>query len=317
MFSAINHIWRNKTLRGAALGVFANGVSFASVIPYQSMVGINVLNMSPTGYATVAFLSSLFAVLISISIGVATDRSVHRRLIMAAALLVGIVGNGLVVVMPRVEVFVLSHLLLIPVSVGIYGQFFAMIKLETSEDPQQRATSVSSAIRALFSLAWMIAPIVSSMLIQMGYPLVTVYAFAAFACAVGLLALLSVPKQTTKLPKSPTIQSRSISSELRRIDVLIRLLLVGMVISCPRVASMILGLVVVDRALGGQADVGVLAGVMALLEIPYILASGVGLKYMSLPALICLGAVMYSFFLLESRSLQILKYYTCCRYREH
>jgi len=297
MLVALRAIYGNRTLRGASLGVFANGASFAAVMPYQSMVGINVLALNPTGYAFVVFLSSLFAVVISVSIGIATDRGIDRWNIMAAALLVGIVGNGIVALAPRVEIFVVAHLFMIPVSVGIYGQFFSMIRVETSRGDANIAASVSSIIRALFSLAWMMAPVAASALIQAGYPIVTVYAFASSSCLIGLLALLSVPKPVKTIHGEANKSTKGIMLDLGRPDVLTRLVLIGVVIGCPRLASMILGLVIVDRSLGTQVDVGIFAGIMAFLEIPFILAAGIGLRYLSRVKLIFAGTAMFSLFL--------------------
>ena len=298
MILALRRIVGDRVLLGAALGIFANGVSFAAVMPYQSIVGVTRLGLAPAIYGGVTFVASLIAVLMSLAFGVATDRGRSRSVIMSVALVVGVVGNGLVALAPGRQIFVLAHLLMIPVSVGIYGQFFAVVRIRTAQDPGPLAAAVSSIVRTMFLLAWMLAPLLSSELVRQGYAMVDVYLVAAVGCAVALVSVHLVRAVGAGPPGSvPAGTPRGDVARLASPDVLLPLLLVGLVVGATRLATILLGLIVVQRGIAGSSDVGVFSGVLAGLEIPSMLLAGRAARSLPVQQIIWCGAVAFSIYL--------------------
>jgi len=303
LFHSFALIFANARLRICTLGLFLSGVTFSATMPYQSLVGVDLLKMSSDLYAILVFATSVSGLLIGVTIGLASDRFANRYALISPAALMGVLGFGLVFFYPRVSTFFFAHLLPIPIAGSLYSLFFAAARTETNRLPLYERDSVTSTIRALFAISWVVVPTVMGFLLSLGGSTYVVYLIAAGACLAnaGLFAFyglgakakpVDVEQGGNEPPKAKNLLLDVISWGLAW-----RLLLIGLLTSAHRLQGILYSLVITGTAGGAERDVGIYAGLVAAAEIPLMLVWGHLLRWISKSAALAIGAVFYAAYL--------------------
>lgn len=303
MFHPFALIFGNARLRICAFGLFLSGVTFSATMPYQSLVGVDLLKMSSDLYAILVFATSVSGMLIGVSIGLASDRFANRYALIPPAALMGVLGFGLVFLAPRVSTFFFAHLLPIPIAGSLYSLFFAAARMETNQLPLYERDSVTSTIRALFAISWVVVPTVMGFLLSLGASIYVVYLISAGACLVnaGLFMFYGLGKNA-KPAEAETGAVERPKAKTRLRDVISwglawRLLLIGLIMSAHRLQGILYALVITGTAGGAERDVGIYAGLVAAAEIPLMLVWGRLLRWISKSTALGIGAVFYAAYL--------------------
>ena len=113
-------------LRVAFLCIILMGPAVASVMPFQSVIGVERLGMSDGLYAAVIALGAIVGVAAAVSVGIVTDQTGKYRGVLIASIIVGAVAGGAMLVAPIIAVFVLVHAILFPIATTAYTQYFAL-----------------------------------------------------------------------------------------------------------------------------------------------------------------------------------------------
>src|SRR5215467_12927155 len=109
----------NLILTLAITQLFLAGLMFSSVLPYQSVMGIEVFGLENTSYSLLVLTASICSVALSILIGIVADHTGNWRQLLLLTLLITLVGQLLIFLFPAPLTFVLGNLLVIP-SIWIY-----------------------------------------------------------------------------------------------------------------------------------------------------------------------------------------------------
>lgn len=303
LFHSFALIFSNARLRICTLGLFLSGVTFSATMPYQSLVGVDLLKMSNHWYSILVFATSVSGLLIGVSIGVASDRFKNRYALIPPAALMGVIGFGLVFFYPTASTFFFAHLLPIPIAGSLYSLFFAAARAETNQLPIYERDSVTSTIRALFAISWVVVPTVMSVLLSLGSSTYVVYLIAACACLVNacLFAFYGAGK---KAKPAEEIESSNVPPKAKSAlwgvlswVLLWRLVLIGLIVSAHRLQGILYALVITSTAGGAERDVGLYAGLVAAAEIPLMLVWGRLLRWISKSTALAIGAVFYAGYL--------------------
>lgn len=294
-------IVRDPGLRLAALLLVLNGVIGASLAPYQSLLAVRVFGLTDRGYALVLAAGAAVFVVASLVLGVLSDRLLPRRQVAQATALASLAGFLAMTLWPGPGGFVLVHAVLLPVGATLFAQSFALARLVASRHGQERQAAMMAAVRAAFALPWVVVLPLWSLAYRAGLELVRIYPVLLAVALVTALLIARAWPETDEAGRSRVhgvgggglaLLSAGLA-EIARPAILVRVLLLGTVISAVALYMVLLGLVM-TAAGRPDGDVGIYAGVMAGLEVPLMLALPAAQRRLGSTPLVAAGALSYA-----------------------
>ncbi|TCD13890.1 MFS transporter [Oricola cellulosilytica] len=300
LLAPIKIILRDPLLRLIVAALFLTSVAVSSVMPYASLVAVELLGLTDAAYSAVLAASSAIMVVASVVVGIVTDQQANRRQMLAVSFAFAAAGYSLVFLTGSPVTFVIAHTALLPLGFSVFSQLFALARLAGRKRGGAHADQIFAVARAAFSLGFVITPPLWSVALASGTALLGVYVSAAASALVCfLLFAIAWPQGEAGQLADPKSGLRFAAAfrELARPGLLVRMLAVGLITGSNQLYMALFGLLIVTDIGGGTPDVGRFHGAIALLEIPFMLACGLALKRMSKPALIAAGGVVYAGFL--------------------
>lgn len=296
---ALRLLMQDANLRLVTFAFVLLGAYFCTFSPYQSMIAITVLGLPDGAYAAVLVMASVMAVSGAVATGIITDQRANRRqmALLAAALLVA--GTALMWVTPGPVGFVVAHAVLLPLAGSLFGQLFALSRLAARAYPAQR-DAIQSAVRAVFALPFVVVLPLWSLAFSAGVDVMRVYP-AATLIGVALLVLIgrAWPRDgatTWSDPRSGLSFGQSLGEMAHR-PVLVRVLLLGAVNTAVTLYLVLIGLMFHQVPGRGESDVALFVGLVAGMEVPFMLMMPLALRIASKNALIAMGAALYAAYL--------------------
>ncbi|KQV16481.1 MFS transporter [Rhizobium sp. Root1203] len=293
-------VFRNPTIRVSMLAIFAFGFAGAATSPYQSVVGIRELGLSNGLYSALIFCAAAVNVIVSILLGNLADRLGEYRTMMLSVAVFGILGYGAIYVIPTQVTFVVSALLLLPIYGSMNSLLFANVRATTKGMPRNDVATVNSGVRAMISLSWVLVPGITGALLSRSSTMLPAYLFAGLACVV-CLALIAVflPRQSgTDKAATRHLSHLAALGEVVSPPVFFRVIAVALISSTLHVNGAILPLIVTGAAHGTVADIGIIVGIVALLEVVFIVVWGRAQRVMSHVTALAIGTMIYVAYLL-------------------
>lgn len=300
MTRLIPEVFRDPTIRVSMLAIFAFGFAGAATSPYQSVVGIRELGLSNGLYSALIFCAAAVNVIVSILLGNLADRIGEYRTMMLTVALFGILGYGAVYVVPTQATFILAALFLLPIYGSLNSLLFANVRVATNGMERNNVATVNSGVRAMISLSWVLVPGITGALLANSASMLPAYLFAGLACAVcfGLIAVFLPRQSGTDKAATRHLSYLAALGEVISPPVFVRVIAVALISSTLHVNGAILPLIVTGAAHGSVADIGVLVGIVALLEVIFIVVWGRAQRIMSHVTALALGTVIYVIYLL-------------------
>lgn len=306
MFSSFAIIARDPLLRMVTLALFMTGVAISSVMPYASLVAVELLGFSDGAYSLVLTASSTVMMIASVVVGIVTDQRANRRQMLVASFAIAVTGYLLVLLARSPVAFVIAHVALLPLGFSVFGQLFALARMAGRARGGEHADQIFAITRASFSLAFVITPPLWSIALQSGVGLIGIYlsaGAAAFLCfCLFAFAWPGGPRGQLQDSKSG-LRFSAAFRELAKRGLLLRMFAVGLITGSNQLYMVLFGLLIVKEIGGTEPDVGRFHGLIALLEIPFMLMCGMALRHVSKSGLIALGGVVYAVFLFAFASM--------------
>ncbi|KAF0675712.1 hypothetical protein [Profundibacterium mesophilum] len=301
MFAPLRIIAGDPVLRLGAFSIILLGVFISSIGPYQSLIGIEVFGLSDGAYALVFVTGSSLSLLVSLAVGIITDRTARRRRAVVFAASAAMSGALVMLSLRSLPAFLLAHMLIFPLGSTLFGQIFTMTRLAASVHPEAARAGVQSAVRALFALPFLLVLPLWALAFAAGAPLLSVYAASA-AAAAGILAIF-----LWRWPRDGTANWPDIASglapgkalgELAAPPVLARALLLAVVHGGIALYLVLTGLILSGVPGRDAGDVALFVALVAGCEMPVMLIAPRLLPRFGINGVI-LGAVcLYALFLL-------------------
>ncbi len=304
-----------RTLLPLAAVFLAVGISTAMVGPFLSLFLSTAVHAGPLEVTAFLIATPLAGVVSSTLVGRASDRWPIRRKIMIAASLSGLIGTGLAAFVREYAVLLAVSVTLFAFAGALYPQSFAYARQVLSRDDPDRAAMGISALRTVFSLAWVAGPPLAALLLSLGGFRLLYAAASATYVASGLVAVFLLKEQPGSAPaveppsdlvppSDPVPPPSSVRSDS---DVVVepavrpgpeptRLVLwltvvAFVLLQCPLALGVQALPLYVSRDLGGKvADAGLILGFCAFLEIPLMLGLGWLTTRIRLRSLVVAGA---------------------------
>jgi MFS family permease len=263
-------------------------------------VGIRELGLSNGLYSALIFCAAAVNVIVSILLGNLADRIGEYRTMMLTVALFGILGYGAVYVVPTQATFILAALFLLPIYGSLNSLLFANVRVATNGMERTDVATVNSGVRAMISLSWVLVPGITGALLANSASMLPAYLFAGLACAVcfGLIAVFLPRQSGTDKAATRHLSYLAALGEVISPPVFVRVIAVALISSTLHVNGAILPLIVTGAAHGSVADIGVLVGIVALLEVIFIVVWGRAQRIMSHVTALALGTVIYVVYLL-------------------
>lgn len=286
---------RHRVARITSAAIFLYGFAGAATAPYAPVIAIRELGMSDRAYSAVIFAAAVANVLGAIGIGLMADRMGRYRhpLIITGAL--GVLGYGAVWLSPSVAVFALATLGPLALYHAGGSLIFAKLQSHAADFTPAEAETAGALLRLMISLAWVLVPGAVGLALAGRDSLIPAFLIAAGAAAAGLLLLLRLPPDR-RAPEGP----RAGMGDLARLadpGLLLRVAAVALISSVLHVNTAVLPLIVTGQAGGGTADIGLIAGYVAALEVVFIFVwMRIG-RYLSLGAALAVAMAMYLVYL--------------------
>jgi predicted MFS family arabinose efflux permease len=295
MFSSFGQIAGRPQLLVLSMMIFAQGSAFGATIPYLSVTAIGTLGMSDSAYSLLVLISSVSAVTISVSLGILSDILGDRRHMLIGMSSLGVVGYGAIFLFPSVPVFLAATSLVVPFFYATSSLLFASARLETGDLEPADAASVNATLRAVVSAAWVLTPAGLGLALSASGSMIGAWGLAALFC----LFILVCATLVLKMPPNRPARDKSAPGffaalrELAARDMLIRMVSIAAITSTLRLSGTIWPLILTLQLGGRTTDVGLIAGITALAEIPFMLMWAQLLKKHNIIAIIVMAALGY------------------------
>ncbi len=273
MSSWLTILRRHRVVRASAAAIFLYGFAGAATSPYQSMIAIRELGMSDRAYAALALASSVANVLLAVAVGMISDRfqSYRRPLILVSSF--GVLGYGLVWALPVVPVFVLATLGPLALFHALNSMLFGNVRAHSARFDPEEARISNALMRIMISLSWVVMPGAVGVALSGQPSMIAAYLIAA-TVAGGILLTVTFWLEPDVTPDTPaTAAARPALHDLRLIlapGLLVRVLGVALISQMLHINSAVLPLIVTGPAHGRVEDVGLLVGLVAVLEVIFM-----------------------------------------------
>lgn len=285
---------RHPVARASAAGIFLFGFAGAATSPYQPVIAIRELGMTDTAYSLVIFAAAVANVLASVAIGLLADRraSYRRPLLVTTGL--GAAGFAAVYLFPSALVFALVMVGPLAAYGASNALYFAKVKSHASEFTPDEAEQAGALLRMMISLAWVLVPGAVGLLLAGRASLIPAFLIAALIALAGLAVLATgMPADRARPPGA----ARAGIADLRAFahpGLVLRVLGTALASSVLHVNAAVLPLIVTGGAGGTVADVGVIVGYVAVLEVVFIFVWALVCRRLSMQ--VALGASMVLYF---------------------
>lgn len=301
MFRTLGLIWRSSPLRLASAALVLLGACIATLIPFQSLIAIEVLGFSDAGYALVLAFDAILGVTGAVWLGLITDSWLDRRTIAIGSSAIALVGTASMILVPSIPAFFLTHAIVYPLGGLLFSQVFALIRLASNDMPAEDRDSVLAAVRAFLAIPFLVVLPVWSAVLSGDRSLLIVYpAVLAFQGLLLAMVVRSWPSDKTA-GWSTGKSDQSMLAGLKEItagNIVIRVLIMGAITSGTPIYMAVLGLAFEGSPVRDRSDTALFFAFVAGLEVPVMLGMGWLLSLMSRRALIAVGTVCYAAFLI-------------------
>ncbi|CAN7218771.1 MULTISPECIES: MFS transporter [unclassified Devosia] len=254
--------------------MFFSGVTYAATMPYASLVGVDTLGMSPGWFASVMSVGAVLGTFVSLGLGYISDKLPDRRLLVLITALAGVIGHGMIYLWPTQLSFMLAMAVVMPLAGACYGQCFAYVRVYYVRHMPARADFMVTALRTVFTLAWIIVPPVAGW-VAAKFSIFNVFLMSSLSYAVmgGIFALLISDKATAvQMPTPVRAEGASLLSTFALpLGTLAGLLGLIVMTAAMRILTFTVSLFIVTDLGGTVTDVGFYAGITAAVEAPCML----------------------------------------------
>ena len=274
MLSALSRILRDPFLRIPTVTLFVSGLTYASTLPYQSIIGINELGLSDGMYSVLIFVAAGINVAASVLLGILSDRIGDRRPLVLALAVSGFTGFGLIYMLRSAPIFIACVLVLIPISNSTFSILFGSIRATTNDMPRREALSITSAVRAIYSGSWALMPGLVGLYLARSSTMMPAYAVAATASAACFSLYFFFMPRSPRVAKTALAKEDGFLASMSRLTdpaLLTRLGVMALITGMQRLSTTLSPLITTHAAHGSVVDVGLTACGVAFLEMPFML----------------------------------------------
>ncbi len=283
---------RHPVARAGAAWLFLFGFAVAATSPYLPVIAIRELGMTNAAYSGMIFAAAVTNVLASVMFGLFADRRASYRRPLLATSALGAAGFAVVWLFPSAWVLVLVMLGPLAAWGASNALIFAKVKSHAAEFTRAESEDVGALLRLMISLAWVVVPGAVGLVLAGRPSLLPGFLIAAGAAVAGLAVVaFGMPPDRPSPGNAPAGMA-----DLRALanpGLVLRVAGTALATSVLHVNAAVLPLIVTGRAGGSAADVGIIVGYVALLEVVFIFVWSVVARRVSMPVALAASLALY------------------------
>ncbi len=272
--SPIRLVLADPALRVAGAVMFLQGAVVCSIGPYFSTLAVHDFGFGNGGFAVLLTISSVMSVAAAVLAGIRADQTTNRRGIVLLSVGSLVVAMALMTLIPGPTVFVVAMALLLPLSSVTFGQVFALTRLVCTAYPPESRDGIMVVIRAVFAAPFVIVLPMWSVVFARGAPVAMIFP-VGLAMALSMLAAVALywPKdgQAAWQDSRSGLNLRGALAEIAASHRFGRVLALGAVSAASTVYIALISLIMIPSIGRGPADVALYVGLVAGLEVPFML----------------------------------------------
>lgn len=298
ILSALPVIFARPAIRTSTLCLFCYGATMAATLPYQSIIGIKELGMSDSGFALFMFAAALVSVAASVTLGILSDLTANPKRLVLLLAGAGALGYAAIWLFPSPVVFIVMMLTAIPLTRSLFPVLFGGIRRDLDGEHPAGITRINSTVRAIYATSWIVIPGLTAWALLGSPSMMPVFLVASLASALlfaihGLFAPSAGAKSVTAASSGGFFASLAL---LASSAILIRVLIVGLGNAAHTLHSVLHPLIMTDVAHGTMRDVGAYAGLLAALEIPFMILWAEVARRRSIGFALALALLVYALY---------------------
>ena len=301
MWAAFIEVMRNRDIRIVTITMFCLGFTFASAWPYQSLIALEQLKFSETEFALILLGVAVIGMVGNVVIGHFSDQARNRKQAIVVALGVGTIGFGLFALLPSKLTFLLCMLVAVPIATSSFSQLFAVIRAITATRPSGEAASINSAVRTIYAASWIVVPGLVGAWIAFRQNVSDSYGIAALAYLFCFALYLTLGPSGGRAEALTVSRWASLSEAVRLIaarPIFLRVAALALIGMAHPLNAAVLPLLVEGELGGTTRDIGILAGLVAGLEIPFMILAGSACRRFPVWLVVLVGGLIYSVYAL-------------------
>ena len=267
------------------------GTSVSITMPYLSLYGTSVIGMSTGAFGVFMAISSLTGVITNTMIANYSDSGMDRKWLILAAMLSSACGYTSYVIFDSFLGLLLSVSFFNGIGAAAMPQMFAYAHESATESQSKDKTFAKSALRSLFSLGFLIGPLIGTLLLAAySYNGLFIGTTAIFIILSSLVYFFLPKRKLTNKPRPKLKKVSLFSVETKRLSLpFFAFILLFSVIAVNSINSPLL---IIHELDGTHADVGLMVGLCAGLEIPIMLLFGALNKKISNHTILIMSCVV-------------------------
>ena len=298
MLRAFSLIISNRLIGTSSLVLFVYGFTLASTLPFQSIIGISELGLSNQAFALFLVFVAIANVVSAVTLGIISDSLQRRKLLLIGLSAAGFVGYGLIYVLHNAAALIFCTLTFIPLALSTYSLLFANVRRESAKLDPVSAGSVTSIVRSIYALSWVLIPGGVAWWLTSSKTMLPVYLVAALASLTCVLIYATLAPDDKIEAASAKLGFFAALRQLLTVPILIRLTLMALILGALRLNATAMPLIVTNLHDGSVRDVGFIAGLVPVFEVPFMLMWGWLATRISLEKSLMAGAVVFAIYLL-------------------
>ncbi len=287
---------RYPVVRASALAIFLYGFAGAATSPYQSMVAIRELGLSDSGYAAIGLVASLGYVVMAIAAGFLSDKFHSYRGPLVFVTAFGILGYGVIFAFPSPLTFAVATIGPLALFHATNSMLFGAVRAQTDRFEPEDARIVNALMRIMVSLAWVLVPGIVGLILRGQSSMIWAWAISAGFAALCMATVAFGLRDDAP----PVTRARPVLRDLRVLmgpGLLGRVLGVALISQVLHVNGAVLPLIVTGQAGGAPEDIGFLVGLVAALEVVFMIFWAWAVRgHQTVPALL-IGSTLYLVYL--------------------
>ncbi|MCJ7843203.1 sugar efflux transporter [Lederbergia sp. NSJ-179] len=295
MFSRFKQLFQIKHFGLFIICMLLIGTSVSITMPYLSIYGTSVIGMSTGAFGVFMAISSLTGVIANTMIANYSDNGMDRKWLILAAMFSSACGYSSYLLFDSFLGLLLSVSFFNGLGAAAMPQMFAYAHELATESQSDDKTFAKSTLRSLFSLGFLIGPLIGTVLLAaFGYNGLFLGTTTIFILLSALVYFFLPKRKMANTPKPKVQKPTLFSVETKRL--FLPFFAFILLFSVVAVNSMNTPLLIIHELNGTHADVGLMVGLCAGLEIPIMLTFGALSKKLSNQTIVimsCLVGILY------------------------
>ncbi|UTH46693.1 MFS transporter [Loktanella salsilacus] len=290
----------HAVVRASAVAIFLYGFAAAATSPYQAVIGIRELGLSDPTYAVLGLTAAVFQVLVAVGTGYLSDRTQSYRTPLIVMSSFGLIGYGMVWMYPSPLTFAVAHIGPLALFHATNSLLFGNVRAQTSDFTSDEAAIANALMRMMISLAWVLVPGIVGVFLAYRGNMFDAYAIAAILAACVLLTIIFGVKADAR-PPQPYGPRTAVLPDLISVlsgGMALRILGVALITQVLTVNATVLPLIVTGRANGVASDIGFLVGLVAVLEVIFMIIWAILVRRIHLTTALAISAALYLAYLI-------------------